>query len=267
MAEVQPHSDYLTFPFLDDVLLLPPHERLKKISQSSFYRIGPLVEYAIIDEAAPVVLQQANSQNAQRLLKTMNVVSEARIETSSNAKKVEFMRLPLNEASCCDNAWVSFFMRLHNAAKKAGLQSTFTGQLAGTFEEMVGNAVEHSDHPETGMAGYRWEQGEFEYVVADKGIGIMRSLKKHPDYQGVSDDGQALETALTDGVSCKGRQASRGRGFNRLILNIASRNSFLRFRSGDHCHTVDGTKPTPLRATSQLCSTLQGFHISVVCRP
>lgn len=266
MTEASPDREYLTFHFLDDVWLLPLSERQKKISQAAIHRIGPLVEYALFDrDAACHSLDQLRANEARNLSKTLQTKDSLQ-PISSRIRAVEFFRIPLNGAAFSDNAWVAFCMRLQSAAKNAGLLDKFSGQLAGTFEEMVGNVVEHSDHPETGIVGYRWKQGEFEYVVADNGIGLIRSLKKHPDYASISDAGQALETALTDGESSKGKQALCGKGFNTLILNIASRNSFLRFRSGDHCHVIDGTKPSP-RFTSQLCSDFQGFHISVVCRP
>ncbi len=266
MNEVPPHQDFFNFPFLDDVFLLSNEERQKKISQSNFLRIGPLVEYALIDQDSSHTLHQLNNNITQKLL---NVVRNHREEPRTNtvsAKPFEFFKPPLNDAAFEENAWVAFCMRLQNAAKSSGLNPTFAKQLVGTFEEMVGNITEHSEFPETGIVGYRWKEKEFEYVVADNGVGIMESLKKHPDYSDISDAGNALETALKDGESCKGKQSQSGRGFNTLILNIASRNSFLRFRSGDHCHLIDGTKDTAVRATSQLSSTLKGFHVSVVCR-
>lgn len=266
MTEVRPHRDLLTFHFLDDVLLLPHEESQQKIAQALIHQIGPLAEYALYAPvAASACLCQSKSAAAQSLFNVL-LGKGTQVGLSAQARPVEFFRTPQDNANFDNDDWVGFCMRLQSAAKKAGLLEGFARELAGTFEEMVGNIVEHSEHPETGVVGYAWKPGEFEYVVADAGIGVMKSLKKHPDYAHLSDAGQALETALMDGESCLGKAALRGRGFRTLILNIASRNSLLRFRSGDHCHIVDGTKSVP-RFTSQLCSDFQGFHISVVCHP
>jgi anti-sigma regulatory factor (Ser/Thr protein kinase) len=92
-----------------------------------------------------------------------------------------------------DVAWIAFCKRLEAAIKQAGLPGRFASQLAGTFVEMVSNLVEHSERPEMGIVGYKWKQGEFEYVVADNGIGLLNSLKTHRDYAALVDAGQALE--------------------------------------------------------------------------
>lgn len=268
MAGRKPGSGYLTFQLLDDVLLLPTGEREQKIGYASPNRIGPLVEYVLFDPAS--------SRSYLRRLKTIETqaLSRALERTTSSpwshstfldAHSIEFWTAPQSEAAFDDPRWVAFFKRLESAIKKAGLPERFAGQLAGTFGEMVSNLVEHSERPKTGIVGYKWKPGEFEYVVADSGIGLLNSLKKHPDYAYLADAGQAIETALTDGESRHGRQAKRGTGFNTLILNIASHSSYLRFRSGDHCHTTDGTRQS-LRLTTQLGSDFQGLLISVVCR-
>jgi hypothetical protein len=40
-----------------------------------------------------------------------------------------------------------------------------------------------------------------EFVVADRGIGVLSSLKQNPEYADLSDAGAALQLAITDGVS------------------------------------------------------------------
>ena len=74
--------------------------------------------------------------------------------------------------------------------------------------------------------------------------------------------------ALTDGESCLGRGAGRGRGFRQVFLSLAELNGRLRFRSGDHALTIDGTSPELSRArVAQLGIDFSGFLVSVVCCP
>jgi hypothetical protein len=214
MAERKPLQEYLTFRFLDEVLLLSKEEYQKKVFGSVPNRIGPLVEYTLFDEASSQsYLRKSNTFEAQmlsRVLRTTSLPSSS--FTSLNPLTIEFVRTPQTEAEFEDAAWIAFRKRLEAAIKKAGLPERFANQLAGTFGEMVSNLFEHSERRETGIVGYKWRQGEFEYVVADNGIGLLKSLKTHPDYAHLVDAGQALETALTEGESRHGRQAKRGKG-------------------------------------------------------
>jgi hypothetical protein len=268
VAEEKPGQTYLTFHFLDDVLLLPQGERRKKIDDVIPNRIGPLVEYVLFDHASGrSYLSQFDTVEARMLSRVLQTTPSSPLSplTSLVARTVEFSRPPQMAAEFDNVAWIAFCKRLEAAIKQAGLPGRFANQLAGTFVEMVSNLVEHSEHPETGIVGYKWKQGECEYVVADNGIGLLNSLKTHPDYADLVDAGQALETALFHGESRHGKQAHRGTGFDTLVLNIASHTSYLRFRSNDHSHTIDGVTPSP-RVTTQLSSDFQGFLVSIVCR-
>jgi hypothetical protein len=268
MVEERPGRNYLTFQLLDDVLLLPRSEWGKKIGGCIAHRIGPLVEYVLFDRAsAQSYLSRSKTIQARMLSRVLQATPWTRSSraTSLDACPIEYLKTPHTNAAFDEPWWIAFCKRLESAIHSAGISGRFAGQLAGTFGEMVSNLVEHSDHPERGLVGYQWRPGEFEYVVADNGIGLLTSLKKHPDYAALVDNGQALDIALKDGESRHGRQAGRGTGFNMLILNIASHHSYLRFRSGDHCHTIDGTRLSP-RLTRQLGSDFQGFLVSVVCR-
>jgi len=94
----------------------------------------------------------------------------------------------------------------------------------------------------------------------------MQSLRTHPEFTWIADSGEALEQAVCDGVSRFGRESYRGTGFHDLIVNIANRNSYLRFRSGDHVYEVDGTKGLPIKSVKP-CGQLQGLLIAVITRP
>jgi hypothetical protein len=264
---VNPHT-YLSFDLLEDVMLLPPSKYEEIVGRATVLRIGPLVEYAFHHyEVAPATLRsRTDNQVVDSLLRVLTERMRSKADTSMKARPVEFFRSPQSPEGVEDPNWIAFCMRLIDAGVRAGLPKQFSQGLAGTFEEMTGNLLEHSERPESGVVGYAWRPGEFEYVVADAGIGVLDSLRQHQDYSWMADSGEALETAVCDGESRHGRRQLRGTGFHNLIYNIARRNSYLRFRSGDHSYTLDGTKSLPVKQL-QHCAPFQGFLIAVVCRP
>jgi hypothetical protein len=261
---------YLTFDLLEDVMFLPPDRYEGIVGQATVARIGPLVEYAYHHyEGATAQLNALfDDQMSGALAREFQRanLSQASNNTSIKARPLEFFRPPQSLEEYENPNWFPFCERLKDAGVKAGLSKQFSQALVGTFEEMTGNLLDHSERPRSGIVGYRWVPGEFEYVVADAGIGVLNSLRQHPDYSWLADSGEALETAISNGESRFGRRKLHGTGFNGLMFNIAQRNSFLRFRSGDHSHSIDGTRPVTLKKTNH-CAHFNGFLISVICRP
>jgi hypothetical protein len=264
---MNPHT-YLSFDLLEDVMLLPSSKYEEIVERSTILRIGPLVEYAYhhYEDAANHLRSRSDLLAVNSLLNVMAGRTRVASDTWMKARPVEFFRIPQSPEEVNDPNWIAFCMRLTDAGVKAGLPKQFSQGLAGTFEEMTGNLLEHSERSASGVAGYMWRAGEFEYVVADAGIGVLNSLHQHSDYSLIADSGEALETAVCDGESRHGRKDHRGTGFHDLITNIARRNSYLRFRSGDHSYSLDGTKSLPVKQV-QHCAPFQGFLISVVSRP
>jgi hypothetical protein len=260
---------YLSFDLLEDVMNLTPSKYGEIVGRATVVRIGPLVEYAYhhYRRAAEQLSPLADHDVVSLLTKTLSDAarSPAVIDTSIKPRPVEFFKCPQSDEEVEDPNWIAFCLRLMYAGKQAGLSKEFSQALAGTFQEMTGNLQEHSEEPQSGLVGYRYGVGEFEYVVADAGIGVLKSLKQHSDYSWLADSGEALETAVSSGESRHGRRQLRGFGFNKLMYNIAQRNSYLRFRSGDHSYSIDGTRPTPLKKT-QHCSHFPGFLISVISK-
>jgi hypothetical protein len=261
---------YLSFELLEDVMNLPPSKYEEIVERAVIMRIGPLVEYAYHHYKGTRELLSPfdDNQVVNSLTNILHVASPSRasIDTSIKPRPIEFFKCPQSVEEVEDPNWIAFCLRLMYAGMQAGLSKEFSQALAGTFEEMTGNLLEHSEEPHSGIVGYRYIAGEFEYVVADAGIGVLKSLRSHPDYSWLSDSGEALETAVSSGESRHGRRQLRGFGFDRLMYNIAQRNSYLRFRSGDHSYSIDGTRPTPLKKT-QHCAHFQGFLISIISRP
>lgn len=274
LIPTQPNTDereqeVLSFELLEDVMSLPSEESENIISRARIERIGPIVEYAYHDFTS---LERLSSNDDSNVLKPLADAFDAARHSHFNrslsfetSTTVEFSRTPQTKEEAEDPNWMAFCKRLMSAGIKAGLPRSFSQGLAGTLEEMTSNIIEHSESASSGVTGYRWVSGEFEYVVADRGIGVLSSLRQHADYSWLEDAGEALEVAVCDGESRHGRSAHRGTGFHYLLYNIASRDSYLRFRSGDHCYSIDGTVQPILKKTHP-CSSLDGFLISVLVK-
>lgn len=260
---------YLTFALLDSLVTAQRAELETCIRDLAINRIGPLVEFAYLDYPNAITrLGETNNSEATDCFRTALVkpdISHFQLTTSLSPKNFEFIRGFQTAAEADDLRWMTFCKRMENAGAKAGLGQQFAKALAGTVEEMASNVVEHSEDAETSIVGYRWTQREFEYVVADSGIGVLESLRKNTYYSDLDDAGKALETAVQEGESRHGHNVGRGLGFRDLLKNIANRNSFLRFRSGNYSLVIDGTQ-NPLTWNTQLCQSFNGLLISIISK-
>lgn len=165
-----------------------------------------------------------------------------------------------------DSRLTSFLMKAKRAARDiSGLPSTVSGQLVAAMEELENNIHEHAEAPKTGVIAYKADAGVFEFVVADRGIGILRSLRRCAVYAALRDDGRALQEALTDGVSRHGPNSRHGYGFRPIFTGLANLYGELRFRSGDHAVTMDGARPESATARITQKAPIDGFFASVRC--
>jgi hypothetical protein len=161
--------------------------------------------------------------------------------------------------------WYGFCSSLQNAAGLAGLPPKNAQELVAATRELVSNVFEHSDASSSGLAGFCVNGSGLEIVVADRGIGVLESLRSAPEFSSLRDSGEALETALTDGNSRFGRGSGNGGGFRNLFRGLFNLSSALRFRSGDHALTIDGISPGLGTARISQKVSLQGFVISISC--
>jgi hypothetical protein len=69
------------------------------------------------------------------------------------------------------------------------------------MRELENNIHEHSENAATGLLAFRAARGVFEFVAADRGIGILSSLRQSAQFAALQDHGRALREALTDGTS------------------------------------------------------------------
>jgi hypothetical protein len=165
-----------------------------------------------------------------------------------------------------DTPWVQFRLAGQQAAVASGFHRLVAAQLIGAIGEMWSNIHEHSGASETGMIAFKAAPGAFEFVVSDRGVGVLNSLKTSSEHAMVRDDGTALRLALTDGVSRHGSGTGHGTGFRPLFVGLANLKSSLRFRSGTSALTIDGCNPTLVTARIAQKPHLGGFFASVACR-
>jgi hypothetical protein len=176
----------------------------------------------------------------------------------------EIHRIPVNLQ---DNLnWVAFKRRMADAGAKAGFDGLTAKGFVGAFGEMLANAMEHSEQPTSAIVGYKGGHNEFEFVVADSGIGLLASLRSCSDYSHVKDHAQALNVALTYGESKYGKNSGRGTGFETVFKNLATLSGSLRFRTGDQSLTIDGKSPTLAHAKVHQRAQYRGFLVSITCR-
>jgi hypothetical protein len=163
-----------------------------------------------------------------------------------------------------DAHWTAFQVAMHKALLAAGFPSLFARGLVGAMDEMQNNIRDHSDAIDTGLIAYRVSAGRVEWVVADRGIGVLNSLKSGA-FPSLTDSGEALKVALTDGRSRFGTATGRGYGFRELFKALSARHGSLRFRSDDHALTIAGVSPSLSRARLQQRAHVSGFAVTLAC--
>jgi hypothetical protein len=172
-----------------------------------------------------------------------------------------YERRPSDETS-----WNMFSIAAERAAVSAGFPKRIAVQLAAAMGEMEGNIYEHSRLSKSGVLVFRGVPGMFEFVVADRGIGVLNSLRTCAEYANVVDDGDALSMVLRDGVSRFGSGEGRGHGFRPLFTGLANLNGALRFRSGDHALTIAGYNPSAMHYRVAKKVSVPGFFASIRCQ-
>lgn len=161
--------------------------------------------------------------------------------------------------------WDTFCYHIQRAVEVVGFPGTVPAKLVGAIGELEGNLQEHSEASHTGVIAFQATDRVFEFVVADKGIGVLKSLRSCLEYSNLEDGGEALSMALKDGVSRFGRAANRGRGFRQIFVGLANLNGSLRFRSEDHALTIEGYSPGLSMAKVMQKPRIDGFFASILC--
>jgi hypothetical protein len=238
----------------------------RALPRMSAQNLGPIVELA---QLAEMGLLPAPEKAEWLALDGFEVLYRALLTGRSqwvcaDGRRIGFVRTgtqpPKNETG-----WISFCVAAQQAATVSGFSTRIAQQLVAAIGELRGNIYEHSRAPRTGLIAFRAGISSFEFVVADRGVGVLESLRTCSEFEGISDHGEALKLALTEGVSRFGSKARRGYGFRPIFVGLANIRGYLRFRSGDHALIIDGTKPSLATARPAQKPTLRGFIVSVSC--
>lgn len=264
-------SKPLTFSAVDGLSFAATRGMLAAAQRSAPYvpvSIGPLFELLHFGESGllpdPPASEWLLENGTDAMVSALKEKRESWI--NSEEHRTGFIRA-VRAGSEGDARLVAFLMEAKRAAiNVARLPGTTPGQIVAAMQELESNIHEHSDAPNTGVLAFRATPDLFEFVVADRGIGILRSLQRCAMYAATPDHGKALASAIGDGVSRFGPDGKRGYGFRPIFLGLANLYGSLRFRSGDYALSIDGTSPT--LANSQLAQKppIDGFLASVCCR-
>lgn len=206
-------------------------------------RIGPLVELAMAKRATPAVYSSVTIVPPffDQILQALAV---GRISGSNASDVAGVFPLARVDPAGDDSLWDQWASHAQNAATRAGLANELVSGLIGALCELQDNVYHHSGRPETGLVAYAAVRGAFEFVVADAGIGVLASLRENAEFENLTDSGDALRVAVSDGASRLGRASGHGYGIGQLFRALAHDEAELRFRSGDHALRLWGDAPS-----------------------
>lgn len=270
MTETKSHSA-LTFQVVDDLVAAHARGRLgeppigKGFAPAS---IAPLIELAFSSMHGQTS-QWLSSPWLDRFtqMDLRAVLLESRNLWLDSMQRRGVMRTvfdPLNPQD--DVPRTQFLMAARKSAEAVGLPISTAQYMAAALRELESNIREHSEKSETGLLAFQARHDGFEFVAADKGVGVLATLRHAPQFRKLADHGRALHLALQEGVSKHGRDPNHGNGFRDLFVGLRSMHANLRFRSGDHALTISGSRPGLDRAQIAQKSPFQGFLASVHCQ-
>ena len=231
-------------------------------------RIGPIVELAVArlrhpDAYADVLVEAPFAISLGRTL-AQGAISGLQ----QGARLGAFPLAGLGPDGDPSDEWTLWFSRADQAAQAAGFANMTAATILGAFGELQDNVFRHSQAYQGAVIAYAITDEGFELVVSDRGLGVLGSLRSHPDYADLSDAGAALRLALADGESRLGQQAGAGVGISQIFRALANHDGDLRFRSDDHVLEIRGHSPS-LQGHVEVRhkAALPGLTVSVLCRP
>jgi hypothetical protein len=260
----------LTFSVVDGLGFAAATRTLQAAYQTAPYSpesLGPLLELLYMAAGGHLPPPAGGAWVAQNgaapMIDALQDGRESWVDADDN--RTGFIRAVRAEPNG-DVLFTKFLMGARKAASEiALLPGTAPGQLIAAMAELQDNIHEHSDAPGTGILAFRAARGVFEFVAADRGIGILRSLRRSRKYAALPDHGEALEVAVADGTSRFENDSGRGHGFRPIFLGLMNLYGSLRFRSGDYVLLMDGTSPGPATAQVAQKPFIDGFFASIRC--
>jgi hypothetical protein len=259
-----------TFDVADDLLWQASAGRLAgrgAITIGRSGQIGPLVELALATRATPTAYASVKV-TPPFFKQVLQGLAAGQISGGGARDIAGVFPLVRNEPDGDDSRWHQWASHAENAAVASGLARGLVSGLMGALGELQENVYQHSGRPETGLMAYATVNGAFELVVADSGVGALASLRQNPEYSQLSNSGEALKVAVSDGASRHGRVSGRGYGIGQLFRALAHDAANLRFRSGDHALRLWGDAPS-LSGHFEVAQKawLDGMIITVRCAP
>lgn len=256
-----------TFASLDGLGFAAQKRRTYTPSSPTFLatELGPVLELARLSSSG---LLPRPTHASWLMLGEVEVLAAAirsgRRQWTCYSQNIGYIRFD-SEPPQEDGPVTAFLLEAQKAAVAAGFSRRVAAMLVGGFAEMQSNVYEHSGQPASGLAAFRGTDQCFEFVVSDGGMGVLASLSSCSEFAGLRDHGDALRLALQDGVSRYGRSAARGHGFRTLFTGLANLGSELRFRSGDHALTINGTDPLEMPWKTAEKPLMSGFFVAIRC--
>jgi hypothetical protein len=161
-------------------------------------------------------------------------------------------------------AWTDLILRAKRAVAQAGFTHDLGSKLTAAIGEIYGNVIDHSQKISSAYVAYSADHGRFEFVIADSGIGILKSLQSNVSYASLSDSGSALELALGEGIS-RYSDPGHGFGFRPLFVGLANISRIIRFRSGDHGRILSRLEDGAIQARTTQLAKIDGLFCTVSC--
>lgn len=250
---------------LDDLAVAPLSAfsaALRANGRDGSDEVGAIVEYEFYRRNSrhelPPLADWCMSPIAQLIVKVLDSATNGAPNHSLQPLTVDAMNIPV--ALGGNTAWIAFLKRAEATARESGFADSVSSGLAGAIAELADNVVQHSQNPRTGLVAFYGCGGEFEYVVADSGIGILASLRSAPEFRSLRDDVEALPLAITSGVSRRGRESGFGYGYRAVFLPLRAVNGTVRLRSGKAVLQINGVGCQPDRG----CCSQRPSHRGVV---
>ena len=258
----------LDFDTIDDLAFAADRGRLfeQTVPERVARDIGPLIELLLLSEFGKVPAPRDAKWLSLDGLKPLVIAAKTGrgIWVCPRSRLCGVLQTWVLKAEN-SGIWTSFALAAQKAASAVGFPRRVGASLAAAMDELHSNVFEHSQSPHSGLAAFQGRRGRFEFVVADRGIGVLASLRSGADYAKLGDHGEALHLALSEGISRFGSKSERGYGFRPLFVGLANLNGNLRFRSGDHALSIDGRSPTLVGARVAQKARIRGLFISVSC--
>lgn len=259
-----------TFAGADDLLWAAQTCQLGSLGPISVERsgrIGPIVEMLLASRASPASFSSVRFSAPFATLIQQALDERAITGSAFRARLGVFPMSQIEMSQAGGERWNLWCARVEQAALAINFPKPFAAALVGATGELVDNAFRHSQAPESGIVAYAATSETLEIVVADAGVGVLASLREHPDYADLQDAGTALRQAIEDGNSRLGRNGGDGFGMGQMFRALVNHEGQLRFRSDDHALSVAGHSPS-LQGQVELGhkARLSGLTVSVLCR-